>query len=168
MSIEAVRTYLASYGMADRIRELPASSATVALAAQALGTEEARIAKSLAFLVDGKAILIVTAGDRKIDNHLYKLRFGTKAKMLTPEQTLAMIGHPVGGVCPFALPETVTVYCDESLKRFSTVFPACGTTNSAMELSCEELYRVSGAIEWVDLCKPFATPAEGENVSSIS
>ncbi|MBR2527853.1 MAG: YbaK/EbsC family protein [Blautia sp.] len=153
MAIEKVKEYFSQYGMADRIREFEVSSATVELAAQALGCEPCRIAKSLSFLVDGHAILIVTAGDAKNDNAKYKARFGCKAKMLTPEQTQTMVGHAVGGVCPFGINEGVTVFLDESLKRFSTVFPACGSSNSAIELSIEELEKYSGFESWIDVCK---------------
>ena len=153
MSIERVRAYFAQVGMEDRVQEFEVSSATVELAAAALGCAGCRIAKSLSFLVDDKAVLIVAAGDAKVDNGRYKAQFGTKAKMLTPEQAVEMLGHAVGGVCPFALPEGVRVYLDESLKRFETVFPAAGSSNSALELSCEELYKISGAICWVDVCK---------------
>ena len=153
MSVECVKAYLAQFGMEDRVQEFDTSSATVELAAQAVGCEPARIAKSLSFLVDGHAVLVVTAGDTRIDNPKYKARFGTKAKMLTPEQAVELVGHAVGGVCPFAVNEGVEVYLDESLKRFETVFPACGSANSAIELSCDELERCSQCEEWVDVCK---------------
>lgn len=153
MAIERVRGYFEQFGMADRIREFQVSSATVELAALALGCEPCRIAKTLSFLVDGRAVLIVAAGDAKIDNHKYKAQFGTKAKMLTPAEAEAMVGHAVGGVCPFGTNEGVAVYLDESLKRFETVFPACGSANSAIELSIEELERYSGPAAWVDVCK---------------
>lgn len=153
MSIERVRTYLAGYGYADKILEFDVSSATVELAAQALGCEGCRIAKSLSFLLDGKAILIVAAGDARIDNPKYKARFGAKAKMLTPEQAVEMIGHAVGGVCPFAVNEGVTVYLDESLRRFETVFPACGSSNSAIELTIPQLEQLSRFTGWVDVCR---------------
>ncbi len=153
MAIEKVRAVFESLGIADRIREFPVSSATVELAAAALNCEPCRIAKSLSFLIGEKPILIVAAGDARIDNAKYKARFGVKAKMMTPEETEDLIGHAVGGVCPFALKEGVTVYLDGSLKRFSTVFPACGSGNSAVELSLPELERFSGAAEWVDVCK---------------
>ncbi len=139
--------------MADRIREFDVSSATVDLAAQALGCEPCRIAKSLSFLVDGKALLVVAAGDAKIDNAKYKAQFGAKAKMLTPGEVEDLVGHAVGGVCPFAIRENVPVYLDESLKRFSTVFPACGSSNSAIELTLPELEKYSGYIAWIDVCK---------------
>jgi len=153
MAIEKVKAYFAAFGMADRIREFDVSSATVELAAQALGCEPCRIAKTLSFLVEGQPILIVAAGDAKIDNPRYKAQFGTKAKMLTPEEAETMVGHAVGGVCPFGVNEGVKVYLDESLKRFSTVFPACGSSNSAIELTIAELEKYSGFLSWVDVCK---------------
>lgn len=153
MGIEKVKAYFATFGMADRIREFDVSSATVELAAQALGCEPCRIAKTLSFLVEGQPILIVAAGDAKIDNPRYKAQFGTKAKMLTPEEAETMVGHAVGGVCPFGVNEGVKVYLDESLKRFSTVFPACGSSNSAIELTIAELEKYSGFLSWVDVCK---------------
>ena len=154
MSIEKVWAFFRQYGMEGRILEYDASSATVLLAAQALGCEPCRIAKTLSFLVNGKPILIVTAGDVKVDNARYKARFGAKAKMLTPDEAAEMIGHAVGGVCPFAANEGVSVYLDESLKRFETVFPACGSSHSAIELTIEEMERYSGYADWVDVCKP--------------
>lgn len=153
MSIERVRAYFRSYGIEDRIRELEHSSATVLLAAEALGTEPCRIAKTLSFLVGGSPILIVAAGDARIDNAKYKAFFGAKAKMLSPEEAVELVGHAVGGVCPFAVNDGVTVYLDESLRRFSTVFPACGSGNSAIELTIPELEQYSGCKEWVDVCK---------------
>lgn len=153
MAIEKVRAYFEGYGMADRILEFQVSSATVELAAQALGCEPCRIAKTLSFLVEDKPILIVAAGDAKIDNPKYKAQFGTKAKMLTPAEAEDLVGHAVGGVCPFAVKEGVRVYLDESLKRFETVFPACGSSNSAIELTISELERYSGYDSWVDVCK---------------
>ena len=153
MSIQAAKAYLSQYGVQDRVREFDVSSATVDLAAQALGVEPGRIAKTLSFLVDGHAILIVAAGDAKIDNPKYKARFGTKARMLTPDEAIALVGHAVGGVCPFGVNEGVTVYLDESLKRFATVFPACGSSNSAIELTIPELEAYSGFTAWVDVCK---------------
>ena len=153
MSIEKVKAYFASKGMAERVLEFPVSSATVALAAEALGCEPCRIAKTLSFLVEDRPILIVAAGDAKIDNPKYKARFATKAKMLSPEQAEELIGHAVGGVCPFAVNEGVTVYLDESLKRFQTVFPACGSSNSAIELTIPELEEHSGFAGWVYVCK---------------
>lgn len=153
MSIEKVRTYLAQYGLDGRILEFETSSATVELAAAAAGCEPARIAKSLSFLVDGRAILVVAAGDAKVDNAKYKAQFGTKAKMLTPDEAETLIGHAVGGVCPFGINEGVTIYLDNSLKRFETVFPACGSSNSAIELTIAELEKYSGFTSWVDVCK---------------
>ena len=153
MSIENVRTYFKARGIADRILEFDSSSATVALAAEALHCEECRIAKTLSFHVGDRVVLIVTAGDAKIDNAKYKARFGTKAKMLSFDEAEPLIGHAVGGVCPFAVKEGVEVYLDESLKRFETVFPACGSANSAIELSIKELEEYSGFISWVDVCK---------------
>ena len=153
MSIEKVRAYFAQLGMENRVLEFPVSSATVELAAVAVGCEPARIAKSLSFLVDEKAILVIAAGDAKINNSAYKAQFHAKAKMLTPEQVVDLIGHAVGGVCPFAVNPGVTVYLDESLKRFHTVFPACVSSNSAIELTIPELERYSGFTAWVDVCK---------------
>ena len=153
MAIEKVREYFKEIGIEDRILEFDVSSATVELAAQALGCEGKRIAKSLSFLVDGKAIIIVTAGDGKIDNPKYKAEFHTKAKMLSPDQVDELIGHSIGGVCPFSINPDVRVFLDESLKRFETVFPACGSSNSAIELTVDELYKYSNAEKWVDVCK---------------
>ena len=153
MAIEKVREYFRGFGMEDRVIEFETSSATVELAAQAAGTEPCRIAKTLSFMVDGSPILIVAAGDVKIDNAKYKKFFGAKAKMLTPDEAVTLIGHAVGGVCPFAVNDGVTVYLDESLKKFLTVFPACGSSNSAIELTMEELEKYSLFKEWVDVCK---------------
>ena len=153
MAIERVKEYFRQYSMENRIIELNESSATVELAAQALGCEPARIAKSLSFMVDDKAILVISAGDVKVDNAKYKAEFGTKAKMLTAEEVETMVGHAVGGVCPFGINEGVTVYLDESLKRFHTVFPACGSGNSAIELTIPEMEQYSGYDKWVDVCK---------------
>lgn len=153
MSIEKVRAYFNELGIADRIKEFQVSSATVELAAAALGCEGCRIAKTLSFSVNGEPILIVAAGDVKIDNPKYKAQFGTKAKMLSHEEAATLIGHAVGGVCPFAVNEGVSVYLDESLKRFPTVFPACGSSNSAIELSIPELEKYSGYTAWIDVCK---------------
>ena len=139
MSIAAVRDYFAQFGMADNVLEFSTSSATVELAAQAAGVIPARIAKSLSFKVDGKAILIITAGDAKVDNAKFKNAFHTKAKMLTPEEVVDLVGHAVGGVCPFAIKEDVAVYLDCSMKRFPSVFPAAGSANSAIELTCDQL-----------------------------
>ncbi len=153
MAIERVKEYFKQYGMEERIKELSESSATVELAAQALHCEPERIAKSLSFMVNDKPILVICAGDVKVDNAKYKATFATKAKMLSADETQALIGHAVGGVCPFGINEGVTVYLDESLKRFSTVFPACGSANSAIELTIPEIEQYSGATEWVDVCK---------------
>ena len=153
MAIDKVREYFREYGMEDRIQEFEVSSATVALAAQALGCAPQRIAKTLSFLVDGQAILIEAAGDVKIDNAKYKKQFHCKAKMLQPEQVEEMIGHAIGGVCPFAVNEGVKVYLDESLKRFETVFPACGSSNSAIELTIPEMEKYAGEEGWIDVCK---------------
>lgn len=152
MSIEKVKSYFEKYNMENRIREFDVSSATVELAAAALNCEPQRIAKTLSFIVEGHAILIVTAGDCKIDNKKYKTQFGVKAKMLTLDETVNLIGHAVGGVCPFAVNEGVAVYLDVSLKRFDTVFPACGSGNSAIELTIEELEKYSNYAAWVDIC----------------
>ena len=153
MSIEKVKAYFAQHGMLDRVLEFPVSSATVELAAVAVGCEPARIAKTLSFSVGGSPILIVTAGDAKIDNAKYKGFFHVKAKMLTPDEAVTFIGHAVGGVCPFAINDGVAVYLDESMKRFETVFPACGSSNSAIELTPLELEQYSGSKNWVDVCK---------------
>ena len=153
MSIEKVRSYFRTLGIEERIREFPVSSATVALAAQALGVEEARIAKSLTFKLEERTIMVVAAGDAKIDNTRYKAAFGGKAKMLTAEEAVERVGHAVGGVCPFAVNEGVEVYLDASLRRFDTVFPAAGSASSAVELTCEELSRYARTDKWVDVCK---------------
>ena len=158
MSIEKVKAYFAAAGMAERVMEFEVSSATFALAAQALGCEEARIAKTLSFMADGP-ILIVAAGDAKVDNPRYKARFGVKSKMLTPEDAVTLIGHAVGGVCPFAVNEGVKVYLDESLRRFTTVFPACGSSNSAIEMTIPELEEHSHCEGWVDVCKAWREEA---------
>lgn len=155
MAIEKVRTYFTQYGMEDRIQEFEVSSATVELAAAALHCAPQRIAKSLSFLVKEQAILVVTAGDAKVDNAKYKAQFGAKAKMLSPDEVETMIGHAVGGVCSFAIEEGVEVYLDVSLQRFETVFPACGSSNSAIELTIPELEKYSGSLDWVDVCKGY-------------
>ena len=154
MSIEKVRAYFKTLGIEDRIQEFDVSSATVELAAQALCCDEARIAKSITMNVNGECVIIVTAGDVKIDNQKYKAEFSTKAKMLTHEQALEMTGHAVGGICPFALNDGCRVYLDESLKRFDYVYPACGSSNSAVKLTPDELEKYSHSIKWVDVCKP--------------
>lgn len=153
MSIEKVRAYFAVFDMEKRILEFPVSSATVELAAQALGCDGCRIVKTLSFDVNGSAILICAAGDTKVDNAKYKARFGVKAKMLSHDDAAARIGHAVGGVCPFAVNEGVSVYLDESIKRFETVFPAAGSSNSAIELTVPEMERYSNFSAWVDVCK---------------
>lgn len=153
MAIEKVKEYFRQYGMEDRIQEFEVSSATVELAAEALHCEPCKIAKTLSFMADGHPILLVVAGDAKIDNAKYKAQFGTKAKMLTPDETQTMIGHAVGGVCPFAVSDGVVVYLDISLKRFQTIFPACGSSNSAIELTIEELEKYSSYTAWIDVCK---------------
>ena len=153
MAIERGREYFKQHGMEDRVLEFDVSSATVELAAQALHCEPCRIAKTLSFTVDGHPILIVAAGDAKVDNPKYKAQFAAKAKMLTPAEAEELVGHAVGGVCPFAVNDGVAVYLDESLKRFTTVFPACGSSNSAIELTIPELETYSGYTAWVDVCK---------------
>ena len=153
MSVEKVKEYFKKYGMENRVQEFNVSSATVGLAAEALHCEPCRIAKTLSFMVDGRPVLVVAAGDAKIDNPKYKAQFGIKAKMLTPDEAQTMIGHAVGGVCPFAINAGVVVYLDVSLKRFQTVFPACGSSNSAIELTIEELEKYSSYAAWIDVCK---------------
>lgn len=153
MSIEKGRAYFRQFGMEDRVQEFTVSSATVELAALALGVEGARIAKTLSFKKDDSCILILAAGDARIDNRKFKDKFHMKAKMLTPDEVLELVGHPVGGVCPFGINEGVDVYLDESLKRFTTVFPAVGSANSAIELNLGELFKYSNALEWIDVCK---------------
>ena len=154
MSIQKVREYLAAYGAADRIREFDVSSATVELAAKALGCAESRIAKTLSFMLGDRVVLVVAAGDVKVDNRKYKDFFGGKAKMLAREDAERITGHAVGGVCPFAVNDGVEVWLDESLKRFDTVFPACGSASSAIELTLDELEKFSRAKGWTDVCKP--------------
>ena len=153
MSIEKVRDYFKTKGIDERIQEFEVSSATVTLAAKALHCEENRIAKTLSFHMGEKVILIVAAGDAKIDNAKYKAKFGIKAKMLSFDEAEPLVGHVIGGVCPFAVNAGVETYLDVSLKRFNTVFPACGSTNSAIELSLEELEEYSVFIKWIDVCK---------------
>lgn len=155
MAIEKVRDYFGQFGIEDRILEFEVSSATVDLAAKAVGVEGARICKTLSFK-DGEdgCILIQTAGDTKIDNRKFKDTFGQKAKMLSAEEVVEFTGHAIGGVCAFAIDNPkVKVYCDKSLKRFETVFPACGSSNSAIEFTCDELFRYSNAIGWINVCK---------------
>lgn len=155
MAVEVVRNYLKEWNADGRIVEFPVSSATVELAALAVGCEPARIAKTLSFLVEDHAVLIVTAGDMKIDNAKYKAFFHTKAKMLSPDQVVEMVGHAVGGVCPFGVNDGVEIYLDESLKRFQTVFPAAGSSNSAIEVTMEELEEYSRSTKWIDVCKVY-------------
>lgn len=153
MSIERVRAFFAQYGMEGRIREFSVSSATVELAAQAAGVEPGRIAKSLSFSLGDRTILVVAAGDVKVDNGKYKAAFGGKAKMLAPEEALERTGHAVGGVCPFAVNPGVEICLDQSLRRFETVLPAAGSSNSCIELTLEELERYAGTTRWVDVCR---------------
>ena len=153
MSMEKARKHLAAFSADGRILEFRVSSATVELAAEAAGCEPARIAKTLSFHTENGPILIVAAGDAKVDNQKYKARFSCKAKMLSADEVEPSIGHAVGGVCPFGVNDGVTVYLDQSLRRFETVFPACGTSNSAIELTIGELERFSGFADWVDVCK---------------
>ena len=152
MSIDRVRAFMREHDMENRILEFDVSSATVELAAVAVGCEPARIAKTLSFMVDGGPVLVVAAGDAKVDNRRFKEQFHTKAKMLTPDEAVTLVGHAVGGVCPFAVNDGVRVCLDESLRRFETVYPACGSSNSAIELTMDELQQLSGG-EWVDVCK---------------
>ena len=152
MSIEKVREYFRKYNLEDKILEFDVSSATVELAAKALNVEPARIAKTLSFKQEKDCILIVCAGDMRVDNKKYKAFFHTKARMLTPDEVLEYTGHAIGGVCPFGVSNTVKVYLDESLKRFTTVFPACGSSNSAIEFTPEELFKYSSALAWIDVC----------------
>lgn len=153
MAFDVAKKYLDEYGLGDRVKEFEVSSATVELAAQAVGTEPARIAKSLTFMVDDRAVMILCAGDAKVSNSKYKGFFHTKAKMLSYEEVHEMIGHDVGGVCPFGIKDGVSVYLDVSLKRFDVVYPACGSANSAVELTIEELEKASGYKEWIDVCQ---------------
>lgn len=153
MSLERAQHHLKKYGIENRILTFPVSSATVELAAQALHCEPGRIAKTLAFMQEDKVILIVAAGDARIDNARYKARFGAKARMVKAEEAETLIGHAVGGICPFGVNEGIAVYLDESLKAYRTVFPACGSGNSAIELTIPELERYSESLAWVDVCK---------------
>ncbi len=164
MSIEAVRTYFKKWDKQDDILEFEVSSATVALAAEALGVEPERIAKTLSFKLEDSAVLIVTAGDAKVDNKKFKEQFETKAKLLTPEEALEFTGHAVGGVCPFAIADSsVKVYTDISLRRFDTVYPACGSSNSAIRLSCAELFEMADSQGWIDVCKDWEQDEDDEN-----
>lgn len=164
MSIDKVKAYLYQWGRTEDVLEFPVSSATVQLAAEALGVIPARIAKTLSFKgKDEKGILVVAAGDAKIDNAKFKHFFGVKAKMLTPEEVLAYTGHAVGGVCPFAIENPrVECYLDVSLQRFATVYPAAGSSNSAIELTCDELVTYAHSIAWVDVCKGWQEETEGD------
>ena len=153
VSVENVKSYLARLGVDDRVMEFETSSATVELAAEAVGTEPARIAKTLSFAVGDECILVVTAGDMKIDNKKFKNCFGVKAKMLSLDAVESMTGHPVGGVCPFGVKQGVKIYLDDSMKRFDSVYPAAGSSNSAVEMTCDELMQFSNAEAWVDVCK---------------
>ncbi len=153
MSLQRAKEYLEKFNMADRVIEFDSSSATVAEAAKAAGCTEGEIAKTLSFVVDQRTILIVVAGDVKIDNGKYKAEYHTKAKMLAFDEVEKLIGHAVGGVCPFGIEESVDVYLDVSLKRFDMVYPACGSSNSAIKLTIDELEKTSGFIKWVDVCK---------------
>lgn len=153
MSMEQAREHIRQCGLEERIQVFDVSSATVELAAAAVGCEPAHIAKTLSFKVDDQPVLIVTAGDAKVDNAKYKARFHTKAKMLTPDEVTGMVGHSVGGVCPFGIHEGIRVFLDESMKRFEIVYPACGSANSAIKLTIPELERCSGFEAWVDVCK---------------
>lgn len=158
MAIEKVREYFKRYGMEDRILEFGVSSATVEQAAVALHCAPQRIAKTLSFMAGGRALLIVAAGDARIDNPKFKAQFALKAKMLSPKEAETLIGHAVGGVCPFGINDGIDVYLDVSLKRFETVFPACGSANSAIELSVAELEKYSNCVAWVDVCRGWEAP----------
>lgn len=162
MSIDVARAHLEKFGVADRIMEFEVSSATVDLAAKAVGVEGARICKTLSFkLKDGTGILVQVAGDARVDNKKYKAVFGEKAKMLSAEEVSEYTNHEIGGVCAFGITrEDVRIYCDESMKRFETVFPACGSGNSAIELTLDEIYEISGAVGWVDVTKLPENPQE--------
>lgn len=153
MSVNKVKKYLEQFNLADKIQEFEQSSATVKLAAQALNTSEAQIAKTISLKIDNKIILIVCAGDSKIDNTKYKQEFNTKPKMLDKMEVETLVGHPVGGVCPFAIDSDIEVYLDNSLKRFTHVYPACGSANSAIKLTIEQLEKLSNHKKWVDVCK---------------
>ena len=153
MSVETVKKYFETFEMADRVLVFETSSATVQLAAQTLGVEPGRIAKTLSFRQNGGCLLVLAAGDAKIDNAKFRAAFGIKARMLEPDEIVAMVGYAAGGVCPFGISEEIPVYLDRSLLRFLSVFPACGSGNSAIELTCDELYRTARAREWVDVCK---------------
>lgn len=153
MSFENAKLHLERMGFQDRIKEFNVSSATVLLAASAVGCEPSNIAKTMSFKIENKAILIVAAGDTKIDNQKFKAEFHTKAKMLTPDEVKDYIGHEIGGVCPFGVKDGVDIYFDKSLTRFDFIYPACGSSNSAVKLSCEELEKIVGKFKWIDVCK---------------
>jgi len=153
MAIEKVREYFRQYDMEDRILEFEVSSATVELAAKAVGCEPAHIAKTMSFKCEDGCILVVTAGDTKIDNSKFKAQFHMKAKMLTADEVIELVGHAIGGVCPFAVGDNVKVYTDISMQRFETIYPAAGNSNSAVRLNCEELYKYSESLGWIDVCK---------------
>lgn len=153
MGLEKTKEYFKKWDLQDRVLEFETSSATVELAAQAVGCQPERIAKTLAFMVEEKPILIVVAGDAKIHNPKFKAQFKSKAKMIPGDLVLGLVGYGVGGVCPFAINEGVEVYLDESLKRFDTVYPACGSSNSAIQLTIEELEKYSNYSSWIDVCK---------------
>ncbi|MEK4527076.1 YbaK/EbsC family protein [Paenibacillus sp. BGI2013] len=153
MAIEKVKDFFKQYGMDSEIIEFEVSSATVDLAATALDCEPERIAKTLSFMVNGQAVLVVAAGDAKVDNKKFKEYFKTKAKMLSPDEAIDMVGHAIGGVCPFAIKNEVSVCLDISLKRFETIYPACGSSNSAIELTIKQLEKYSSYSEWIDVCK---------------
>ncbi|GIN21869.1 MAG TPA: YbaK/EbsC family protein [Bacillus bacterium] len=166
MSLESVKTHLEQWNRQNDVMEFETTSATVDQAAEAIGVTPARIAKTLSFRAEeDQAILIVAAGDTKIDNKKFRHLFNFKARMLSPEEVLAQTGHAVGGVCPFGLANDLKVYLDISLKRFDTVFPACGSTNSAIELTCDELYEYSSAITWVDVCKGWEEEKQAEEAA---
>ena len=153
MSVQKVKKYLQKYGMESRLHEFPVSSATVDLAAEALGVEKACIAKSISFKYDDGCVIIVTAGDTKIDNAKFKAEFHIKAKMLSPDEVEKLTGYKIGGVCPFENPDCAKVYCDISLKRLLNIFPAGGSSNSCVKLNCDELFKLSNSVKWVDVCK---------------
>ena len=153
MSIDKVKAYFKTFGMEDQVLEFEVSSATVELAAQAVGCEPARICKSLSFKIDDRTILILAAGDAKVDNKKYKAYFSSKAKMLSPDEVVERIGHAIGGVCPFGINDDVEVYLDDSMKRFEYVYPAAGSSNSAIKLTLPELEKYSNFKEWIDVCK---------------
>lgn len=156
MAFENAKAYLDAKGFGDRVMVFETSSATVELAAAAVGTQPERIAKSLTFMVEEMPVMVLCAGDVKVDNSKYKAQFHTKAKMLSREEVDTLIGHSVGGVCPFGINDGVRVFMDVSLKRFDTVYPACGSSNSAVRLELEELENLSKSEAWVDVCKPMA------------